>query len=636
MKKKLPFIPIIILLLFIGSCKIGGTPDPVTTTTESTTTTVETTTTTIAPTTTVPQPSSDLDHSGDTIPDTDYPIPAGAAFMATDGSDNNKGSIGAPVASLRRAVQLAGNGGTIVVRGGEYRSWHENGSGGYGIVGQDLTIQAYPHEQPWFNGSDIVTNWVKDGNNWSVFWNTPSFCHKQYYATNPQVQGAGPCSYPDNPSDPNYPMAADPQMVFIDNIQQRQVETLNKVTTGTFYYDRTTKKIIIGTDPANKTVELAARPSAITLGNNKIYAIKGIGFRKYASNVYPNATGAAVTVGSDHLEIENSVFASNAGVGIRINSPRNGTYLRRVVVANNGGLGMSSNGSSNNGDSPRNDLLVEDSVFNSNNQEHFDAKCRASCEAANLKMAHMIGFIIRNNVFENAVGNAVGVWCDINCSDGVIVNNLVRNNGNNGIFYEISSKGIIASNLVVNNGRVGIQVAAATTKVYNNTVVTDKANQPLAQGIFVYDDDRYPGNPKDTGPNTTQVQVANNIVVGSDNMLFLSMDGPGANNTKTSQFFDVLGSNVYVHDQNKNFVNWAAGSSSPKYFKSLAEYQNYSGWEQSSVERLSGSPVFVNPDAGDYSTIEAFTGLPLPSDVAKELGLSDAVSVRRGALAWPR
>ena len=216
------------------------------------------------------------------------------------------------------------------------------------------------------------------------------------------------------------------------------------------------------------------------------------------------------------------------------------------------------------------------------------------------------------------------------------MNNVVRNNGKNGIFYEISSKGIIASNLVINNGRVAIKVSAADTKVFNNTVVTDKINQPSAQGIFIYDDDRYPGNPKDTGPNTTRVQVANNIVVGSDNMLFLSMDGPGVNNTKTNQFFDVLGSNVYVHDKNKNFVNWAAGSSSPKYFKSLAEYQTYSGWEQDSIERFSDSPVFVNPDAGDYSTIEAFAGLPLPSDVAKELGLSDTVSVRRGALAWPR
>ena len=69
----------------------------------------------------------DLDGSGRTVPDSAYPVPGGAVFMATNGSDDSPGTRSAPVRSLNRALALVAAGGTVVVRGGTYRDEYTRG-----------------------------------------------------------------------------------------------------------------------------------------------------------------------------------------------------------------------------------------------------------------------------------------------------------------------------------------------------------------------------------------------------------------------------------------------------------------------------------------------------------------------------
>ena len=56
------------------------------------------------------------------IRDTDYPIPAGALFVATSGNDGNSGSEQDPLRTIGTAIQSAAPGGTIVIRAGTYRT----------------------------------------------------------------------------------------------------------------------------------------------------------------------------------------------------------------------------------------------------------------------------------------------------------------------------------------------------------------------------------------------------------------------------------------------------------------------------------------------------------------------------------
>src|SRR4051794_30190027 len=77
---------------------------------------------------------STLDRSGNSVPDTNYPIPAGALFVSTSGKDTNSGSISSPLRSITKAINAVRTGGTVVVRGGTYRDGYRSSDGTtYGI-----------------------------------------------------------------------------------------------------------------------------------------------------------------------------------------------------------------------------------------------------------------------------------------------------------------------------------------------------------------------------------------------------------------------------------------------------------------------------------------------------------------------
>src|SRR4051812_24170353 len=56
-----------------------------------------------------------------TVPDSDYAYPSDAMFVAPGGNDANAGSLGAPLATVGRAISVATAGATIVLRSGIYR-----------------------------------------------------------------------------------------------------------------------------------------------------------------------------------------------------------------------------------------------------------------------------------------------------------------------------------------------------------------------------------------------------------------------------------------------------------------------------------------------------------------------------------
>lgn len=614
--------------------------------------------------------SCSQDNSGNTIPDTNYAIPAGAIFMSPSGSDKNSSSVDGndandgkseaqPVRTINNALAKVANGGTVVMRGGEYRDWNFGSNQQVTFQGKSFTIQAYPHEAPWFNGSDVVSDgWTSDGSGlWQRTWDTPNFCGGQYYTA---VSGLPPfspnlpdrmntaCVYQDSVKG-NSNVAGDPQMVFINDKKLSQVPNKSQVNNNTFYYDWANKKIYISTNPAGNKVELAKRPQAFML-NKGNYGIKGVGFKRYGSGAFPEGNywySANVVLVNEpqSIVVENSVFSNNAGNTLIFSYPTGNNRVTKSVFANNGGVGLAANGNARTV-GVRNDIVIDSSIFNANNQENFDLNCVAACgTAANAKLTNMTGFVVKNNVFENTVGRAPGFWCDMNCTDGVIVNNLVRNNGDRGIFYEISSKGIIASNLVINNGTVGITVLSATTKVYNNTVVVDSDNYPASQAYAVADDSRWSnGSSAATGigPDTRGIEFVNNLGVSlSDGLLMITEQSSIPNvgtNTTIDQFYDILDYNAYFRRAtNKHQYMWGAGN----YIKSSTAFTNMTGLDSHALD-LTGNPatdLFVDMAKDDYrvrSSSPAYAnGIALPSDVANALGLPNGSQYSRGAITWP-
>ncbi len=598
-----------------------------------------------------------LDETGTNLPKTNYSIPAGAVYMATDGNDSNDGkTTTTAVKSLNAAIAKSAAGGTIVVRGGVYRDWYTaGGSTGPAIVAKSLTFQAYPNESPWFDGSDIVnTGWTSDGQgHWYRGWETPSFCAGNYYNyTNPpytpQRKADGTtdttikqtkCMYEDAANDPGFPMAGDPQQVFINNINQQEVASIAQVKAGMFYYDWSARRMYIGTDPSGKQVELSARPSLMALGGADAnqFTIRGIGFRRYATNGSEGTLTGGVIYFSNKTVIEKSVFVENATNAVAFSNPRNGTVIRDTVVAFNGGTGMTANGAASSG-SNRNDFLIESNIFNSNNREHGGTNCNRACGPANIKMAHMTGFTAKNNVFENAVGSAHGLWCDLNCSDAIIVNNIARNNGLDGIFYEVSSKGIIASNVVYGNKGHGLRVGSATTKIFNNTLVNNAVTS-----IWIYDDSRTIGtggwSAGDIGPDTMNIQVANNILYGNSQSTLLVQNARGQ--TEPDDFMELLNYNSYYRTTaSPILVQWLSSGVAAEYDRSLSALRTgHPKYEVNGKDNTGTTNPFVDIAGKNYAirnnSTEYQAGMQLPADVATALGLSAATTVNRGAISWP-
>ena len=78
-------------------------------------------------------------------------------YVAPNGSDSNKGSLGRPWATVQHAGTRAKPGDTVFIRGGIYNEgeiWLRADYGHGGTQGRLLTIQAYPGEKPIFvNGN---------------------------------------------------------------------------------------------------------------------------------------------------------------------------------------------------------------------------------------------------------------------------------------------------------------------------------------------------------------------------------------------------------------------------------------------------------------------------------------------------
>ena len=95
------------------------------------------------------------------------PTSGNAYYVSTTGRDSNNGSIDSPWASLQHAIEVAGPGDTIYMRGGEYDTnevWIRGDRGMGGSPGQYLTIKSYSGEVASVGGSrwmDLEADFVR-------------------------------------------------------------------------------------------------------------------------------------------------------------------------------------------------------------------------------------------------------------------------------------------------------------------------------------------------------------------------------------------------------------------------------------------------------------------------------------------
>jgi parallel beta-helix repeat protein len=403
------------------------------------------------------------------IGSTSYAVPAGAVFAAPGGSDvSGNGSQAAPYATLQHAIDKAPAGGTVVLRAGSY---HESVT-----ISKALTVQAYPHEAVWLDGTEAVSNWAQSGTAWAATgWN-------HVFDSSPTYTRGAPDSTVANWQwiNPAYPMAAHPDQLWVGGVAQQQVASRSQVTAGTFYYDTAAHVLYTGTNPAGKSVRASSLIKAISIGSTGV-TLRGFGVKGYAPSV-PDM--GAVTDWKGNFTVENVAILDNATGGMSIGGT--GVTLRNVTSARNGLLGVQANYADN--------LYVSGLLVAGNNAEHFNS----SPVSGGIKVTRSRGVTVTNSAALRNFGQ--GIWMDESTYNTTITNNDTVGNDKNGIVLEISAKTLIANNVATGNGNDGIKIDnVSDVNIWNNTLTGNVRNLDITA------DARRGDNASDAGHDPRQV-----------------------------------------------------------------------------------------------------------------------------------
>jgi len=561
-----------------------------------------------APLTPASTPRPDGTAGAAAIGTTEYRAPASAVYVSPAGSDAGRGRVTSPWRTVTHAVDAAPNGATVVLREGTY---------GESVTipkGTRLTLQSYPGETVWLDGSREVSGWVADGTTWSVDDWTAQFDHSPTY-----TKGA-----PDGRSsgwtfvDPAHPMAAHPDMVFVDGVPQRQVASRSAVTAGTFYVDDAGDRLHLGTDPAGRSVRASTMSIGLTVhGAGSV--VRGIGVQRYATSVPEKG---ALRVLARDVTIENVVVRDNATQGIYVGGRDLGirSTLRNISAEGNGMLGIESSYS---------DGLVVDAVrVAGNNTERFNQ----APVAGGVKICRARNVTVTDSVFADNVGP--GLWFDESVHGVTVARNDMLRNAGHGMSYEISSQAVIADNLVAGNGGVGLKINnASRIEIWNNTVV-ENAGRP----IWVVQDSRVASNRSTPGHDPRQplpdptvtwllgpVTIGNNVIGGrtTANCVLCAQDT--ALRRTPAQIGITLDGNLWARPAANAptwLATWPTGSSSTRTFTTVAALTAGTGQEVHGAELTGPAVVDATYRLTPEATSSGAVAQPMPGWISALAGAS--------------
>ena len=387
--------------------------------------------------------------------------------------------------TVSAAIAKAGRGATIVLRAGTY---HESvtippAKGG-------ITIQAYPGERVWFDGSTVVSGWTQVGRTWVHSGWTAHFDHSASFTHGDNSGGF---------VNPAYPMAAWPDQVFIDGAGLKQVQSAARVGPGTFFVSYSAQTLTIGTDPTGHEVRASDIERAFYVTAHGV-TLRGFGVRRYATPL--PRMGAVLLYGGGDVA-QNLVVTDNATQGLSFSGV--GNLADHVTAADNGMVGIHADMADS--------FTIQNSLIAHNNVEHFNA----SPSAAGVKITRSRGVTIRDSVVKDTVGTK-GIWLDESVVGFTLAGNTVTGQPVN-VQVELSDTGIVADN-TVSGGALGIYLFdTGNVGVYNNDVSDNTVGS-----IFLSQDARREANPSDPGHDprqpipdpscpwlTRNITVANNV-----------------------------------------------------------------------------------------------------------------------------
>lgn len=595
-----------------------------------------------------------------------YTIPgSNVIYLATTGSDSNAGTLAAPKGTLAGAISAVPAGGTIVVREGVYNEGGDTQNQAYTLaitIQKNVTIQNYPNEAVWFDGSvPITSTWTQSGSRWStpytrVFDRTPTDSHAVPDGNGVETGAGGWFRSSTNPQ------ACWPDMVLLDGVQLTQVQTLAEVTSGTFYVAGATGNdaywfvgatLYIGDNPAGHEIRYANKTKFATFaGVSYTSTLRGVGFRRYASY----SAGLGVLYVQHKLAIENCRFEDLSCNAVNLDSCT-GTTFTKVSARRIGGYFFAGS----NKDRSTTFDRVDIQQINYNNWNVYGPSIAA------VKLCKSQNPVFKNSIFAN--NNATALWFDQTVATPIVVNCLFQDNTNRGVDFETTSDGLAANCKFIHNGTVSIFINDSdTTRLYNNTFAENSWNLTATEGsnsaptshtcplIQIgqsprrYDVSQYSYCIDNTLPSSyystvpkhqwtiNSFELVNNILVRAGvNTYSMMICGNQQDSTRPNRLFQpdfhpVMNGNVYHWGNNKPPYPWATAGG---YNNNFGIYQTLAAFQAATSLDTNSSFTATDPLDSNYAvTNQTYhaNATSLPADIAALIG--QPVGTKHAGAFW--
>jgi parallel beta-helix repeat protein len=526
-----------------------------------------------------------------------YTVPSGALFVSSGaGSDSGDGSVGSPFKTIAMAINSVHSDGTIILRAGNY---HEE----INTSKSNFTIQSYPGEAAWLNGTSRVTGFAAKGSGFITPWFT-QFSHSSSFSRGDTTPpGGGGISW--GFVNTAHPMAAWPDQVFVDGTQQVQV--VSNPALGQFAVDYASHTLALGSNPAGHVISADTLERAFVVSGANV-VLRGIGVTGYASQLCDMGTVFMHGLGDS---IENVVIDSPPTQGLSMDNTNQ--RVNKVTITNPGMTGIHANRAYG--------LVITNVLVTGTNWEHFNP----APASAGMKLTNLTDVTISDSTITGSY-DSNGIWLDDNVVRFTITGNQISRTGptSSGIDLELSGSGVVANNTVTDN-KYGVSVRdTANTDIYNNNF----ANSSFAS-MDLWQDNRYKvGMPQMTITPTTEapwlvtnINVINNIFAANTapwGFQFYAKDDE-TNRTASSMNITIAGNLFHTKNGDTStdrMVAWGAGDN-----KSWTEYPTPNALNAGLGKTWNNSQVPGQPGLSVMRSLaNSANAMPLPLKIASAVG----------------
>jgi len=267
------------------------------------------------------------------------------------------------------------------------------------------------------SGAKTLSGWVQDGSRWYVTGQTQRL---------PESSGG---SY--QICDVDNPLCGKAEDVFFNNKPLKQVDSLSKLKSGTFYFDYSNSRIYVADNPSGNQIDTTVATQAFNGGGAGV-VLRNLVVEKFGNKAQ---TGAISNGGQSGWTVQNCDVRLNHGVGVFVGQ---GAKILGNKIHQQGQLGIAGNGS---------DILVEGNEIAFNNVNGYDA----GWEAGGSKWVSTTNLTVRKNWAHSNYGH--GLWTDIDNRKTTFEDNIAENNQRIGILHEISYEATIRNNIARGNGK---------------------------------------------------------------------------------------------------------------------------------------------------------------------------------------